>query len=70
MEDRVPTMDDLDLVSMSEAAEVLQIGLVTFYSKVRPFVPVVRIGKRVLMRRSDLAKWVREHTEIGGVQGA
>lgn len=63
-------MDELDLISMRQAARTLGVGLTTFYAEVRPFVPVVRIGKRVLMQRKDLAAWAREHTVIGGVQGA
>ena len=58
------------LLSIDEAAKVLGIPVRTFRKNVRPTPPVVPIGRRKMVRPSDLDRWIGEHIVVGGVQGA
>lgn len=58
-------MEKLTL-SASEAAQVIGVSRTTMYKmmKVNGF-PTVRVGKRLLVSRKGLERWVEEQSKIG-----
>jgi excisionase family DNA binding protein len=55
------------LLSAREAAAMLGIGLSTFKEVVRPDLPTVKVGRRVLFSPKDLEQWQDNHT-VGGAR--
>ncbi len=62
-------MNDLateTLLRMSEVARILNISRTTAYELAqRGELPVVRFGKSVRMLKSELVKFIQEHSERG-----
>lgn len=66
----VPTaLADLQLVSISEALCVLRIGRTHFYKLVETGkIAPVKLGRRTLIRASELTAFINALQPIGGVQ--
>jgi hypothetical protein len=54
------------LLSRKEAAAELRISLQTFLRHVMPDLPVIRVGKLLMFRPADLARWVNRQARIEG----
>ncbi|KHF41694.1 helix-turn-helix domain-containing protein [Halalkalibacter okhensis] len=58
-------MNDLDLITMQEAIDLLQVSRSTIdrwrKSKRLPFI---KIGKEIFFHKEDLQRWIRQHTNI------
>ena len=59
-----------DYLTIEEAAKASRMSRSSFYDHMRATLPVVVIGRRRVVRRRDLERWLEQHIEIGGVQGA
>lgn len=59
-------MTDRLLVGAREAAQLLGIGRDTAYALIREGrLPAVRIGRRILVPRAALQRWIDEETSRG-----
>ncbi len=52
-----------DLLTIDEARALVRVDRSTFFALIRPTIRVVRVGRRVFVRRDDLARWLDEHTQ-------
>jgi excisionase family DNA binding protein len=62
--------DSTDLLTMKETAAALRLGSSKTWTLIATgAVPSVRLGRRVLVLRSDLRRYIEAHRE-GGYEGA
>ena len=55
-------MNDHEYISVVEASKILGIGKNAMYSLVhQPGFPCVKIGKKIIIRRSGLDEWMKDH---------
>lgn len=53
-----------EIMTIPEVARYLKISKAKIYYMVQGHeLPVIRIGRNVRIRRSDLEKWLQDHTE-------
>ncbi len=54
-------MDDDALLTRTEALRLLRVGKDWLYTDEGKTLPMVRVGRRLLIRRGALTAWVRAH---------
>ena len=57
-------MTDQLALSVEEAAQALGLARLTFYVSVLPDLRVVRVGRRVLIPRRELERWLDRQAAI------
>ena len=50
-------------VPLEEAAASLGLSLKTFNKQIRPHVPLIRLGRKVVVRVDDLERWARDNAQ-------